>query len=270
MRRIHPGKTHQPTVTHHSLFLKGYYQMFTRVQCFSPSVLVPSCRISNFAAAVFVFALGISSLAVAQAPPAPTTPLVSPLGGTYAQPTQISMTDATPGASVYYFLNGGSATRYTGPITVSASATIQAVGVNFGGGTYTLSPYNTQTYTIQAAGSSPTPGSPAPSGSPAWTQLATLPSLFSTQGGILVNIGDGNLYGYTTAGTAPNRVNSVFVASQSNLSKWINITSPSLSHNGTESPHAMGKMPNGTVLMTQTGAGVADVFYWNGSTTSPA
>ena len=180
------------------------------------------------------------------------------------------MTDATPGASVYYFLNGGSATRYTGPITVSASATIQAVGVNFGGGTYTLSPYNTQTYTIQAAGSSPTPGSPAPSGSPAWTQLATLPSLFSTQGGILVNIGDGNLYGYTTAGTAPNRVNSVFVASQSNLSKWINITSPSLSHNGTESPHAMGKMPNGTVLMTQTGAGVADVFYWNGSTTSPA
>jgi Chitobiase/beta-hexosaminidase C-terminal domain len=225
-------------------------------------------RLSRFAAALSVTALCGSSLAIAQAPPAPATPIVSPLGGVHAQPQQITLTDSTPGAVLYYIINGGTPILYSAPFLVSTSETVQAAAVSYGGGTHTVGPYNTQSYTIQAGGG---PGGMGPGGSgPAWTELKVLPSLFSTQGGSMVNVGDGNIYAFTTAGTPPNRVNSVFVASQKNLAKWINITSSSLSQNGTEGAYSMGMSPNGTVFLSEGGSGVADVFHWNGSTTAPA
>ena len=197
-----------------------------------------------------------------QAQAVPVVPVVYPPGGTYATAQQITLSETTPGASIYYLINGGTPIRYTSPFTVSASESVLAIGVIVSGNSYTAGPYTTQNYTIQA--------SAAPSTSPTWTRLNTLPSPFSSQGGRLVSVGDANIYAVTNSGSSPNVITSIFVAPQSNLSNWTNITTPSLSQNGTEFPKFMGLMPNGTVLLSESnGTSVTDVFYWNGSTSSP-
>lgn len=192
-------------------------------------------------------------------PPPPATPVISPLGSSAAPYGPVTMTDSTPGALIYYEVNGGTPTRYTGPIQLTVSETIQAVAVSLGsGGTYALSPVNTQVYNL-----------PAPV-NPTWTQVFTLPTLFTSQGGTIVNAGDANLYGLSVARSSPHLVNSVYIAPQSNMAAWANITTASLSQNATEYPTAMGSTPSGTVFLAESnGAGISDVYYWNGSTTSP-
>ena len=59
----------------------------------------------------------------------PATPIFSINTGTYAGPQTVSLTDSTAGASIYYYLFGGSATtatKYTGPFTVSTSQYVVA------------------------------------------------------------------------------------------------------------------------------------------------
>jgi sugar lactone lactonase YvrE len=64
-------------------------------------------------------------------PPA-TTPVFSVAAGSYSGAQTVTITDATPGAVIYYatngsFLNGG--TQYTGAITVSTSETVAAYAI---------------------------------------------------------------------------------------------------------------------------------------------
>jgi cyclophilin family peptidyl-prolyl cis-trans isomerase len=59
----------------------------------------------------------------------PATPIFSINTGNYAGPQTISLTDSTAGATIYYYLFGGSATtvtKYTGPFTVSSSQYVVA------------------------------------------------------------------------------------------------------------------------------------------------
>jgi N-acetylneuraminic acid mutarotase len=63
-----------------------------------------------------------------------TTPVFSPAAGTYSSSQQIAITDAIAGAVIYYTTDGvttptSNSTQYTGPITVSANETIQAIAV---------------------------------------------------------------------------------------------------------------------------------------------
>ena len=68
----------------------------------------------------------------AVAPP-PAPPVMSPAGGTFRSPQTVIIQPATTGSTIYYSVNGEAAQRYTGPITVAAKATIQAVAIgNFG------------------------------------------------------------------------------------------------------------------------------------------
>ncbi len=77
-------------------------------------------------------------------------PVFSVAAGTYAAAQTVAITDSSSGAKIYYTTNGTtpttSSTLYSAPITVSATATIEAIAVATG---LTTSPVASATYTIQ-------------------------------------------------------------------------------------------------------------------------
>jgi hypothetical protein len=64
------------------------------------------------------------------------TPTFNPPGGTYPTAQSVTLATATPGASIRYTLDGSTptatSTLYTGPITIAASATVNAIGLKAG------------------------------------------------------------------------------------------------------------------------------------------
>jgi hypothetical protein len=62
---------------------------------------------------------------------APATPSISPGTGTYTGTQQVTVSDTTPGATIYYTIDGSipttSSTAYTSAISVSVSSTVQAI-----------------------------------------------------------------------------------------------------------------------------------------------
>ena len=130
------------------------------------------------------------TIVVAPALPAPT---FSPAPGTYTSPQSITIGDATAGTTIYYTTNGTAPTTsssvYNGPITVSATKTLQAIAVETG---YTNSAVASATYTIAVA-----PTLPAPTFSPT-------PGTYTSPQS--VTIGDataGTTIYYTTNGATP-------------------------------------------------------------------
>ncbi len=65
-------------------------------------------------------------------------PTFSPGSGNYNTPQTVTMSDATPGATIYYTTNGSTPTtsspKYTGPITISTNTTLQAIAAGNGYG----------------------------------------------------------------------------------------------------------------------------------------
>jgi hypothetical protein len=126
-------------------------------QCSQPTTVFKS----EFLQAIAV-APGMSPSAVASAGytinlnTAPT-PSISPAGGTYTGPQQITILDSLSGANIYYTTDGSSpittggtqaasAKLYTVPLTISQNTTLSAVAIVTG---YTPSAINSATYTIQ-------------------------------------------------------------------------------------------------------------------------
>ena len=68
--------------------------------------------------------------------PQPATPVFSPPGGTYSTPQLATISDATPGAIIYYTIDGTSPMtsenvfEYTGLIMISSSETLQAIAIS--------------------------------------------------------------------------------------------------------------------------------------------
>lgn len=84
---------------------------------------------------------------------AAATPIFSPAAGTYVGQQAVSITSSTPGASIYYTVNGSvpssSSTLYSGPVSVSASETVNAIAIASG---YLQSAVGTAAYTINKPG----------------------------------------------------------------------------------------------------------------------
>jgi hypothetical protein len=64
------------------------------------------------------------------------TPVITPNGGTYSTAQSVTITDGTSGAEIRYTLNGtdpiSTSALYSGPFTVSSSATVKAKGFKSG------------------------------------------------------------------------------------------------------------------------------------------
>jgi hypothetical protein len=89
-------------------------------------------------------------------PPA-ATPTFSPVAGTYTSAQTVTISDATPGATIYYTTNGttptGSSTKYLAPINMSATETLTAMGFATG---YSFSAVASAVYTITLPAATPT------------------------------------------------------------------------------------------------------------------
>jgi hypothetical protein len=102
----------------------------------------------TLAAANYDFAFKDGTLTITTAGPAAAPKFKQP-SGTYSSPLTVTITDATPGAVIYYALHGITptiaSTKYTGPIPVKASESIKAIAV---APNYTKSAVASATYTI--------------------------------------------------------------------------------------------------------------------------
>jgi hypothetical protein len=99
-------------------------------------------------------------------------PQFSLSAGTYVGPQSLTITDQTPGATIYYTTNGttpntGSAV-YNGPITVSTTETVEAIAVAPG---YAPSAVATAVYTITQSGGGGGQGDDVPT-LPEWCAIA--------------------------------------------------------------------------------------------------
>jgi hypothetical protein len=67
-----------------------------------------------------------------------SAPTFSPNPGTYSGAQSITLTDASSGVTIYYTTDGSTpttaSTRYTGPITISTTTTLQAIAAGNGYG----------------------------------------------------------------------------------------------------------------------------------------
>src|SRR6185312_10396483 len=136
-----------------------------------------------------------------------TTPTFAPPAGTYATAQTVTISDTTPNAAFFFTTNGTTpttaSTRYTGPITVGATETLQAIAVANG---VDNSEVGSATYTIGSGGGNP----------PQQTAQPT----FSPPGGIFtaaqsVSISDstpGATIFYTTDNSTPTSSSAVYAA----------------------------------------------------------
>jgi len=85
------------------------------------------------------------------AAPQAAAPVLNPGGENFTGSVSVTITDSTPGASIFYTTNGStpttSSTKYTGPINVAASETVKAIASASG---YVPSAVTSETYNLQS------------------------------------------------------------------------------------------------------------------------
>jgi ribosome-binding factor A len=149
-------------------------------------------------------ALGFSNSAVATATyvvnlPAAATPTFSPAAGTYTSVQTVTLSDTTAAATIYYTTNGTTpttgSTKYSGPISVGSTETINAIAVATG---FANSLVATAAYIINL------PAAAMPMFSPAagtYTSVQSVTISDTTAGATIY---------YTTNNTAPTTASTVY------------------------------------------------------------
>jgi sugar lactone lactonase YvrE len=129
--------------------------------------------------------------------PSAATPVLTPAPGTYNSSQNVMITDTTPAAVIYYTTNGtapsSSSMQYTGPIALTANATIRAIAVSTG---YTISATATAAYIIALP-------APQPSFAPA------AGTYLSSQSITIAESIPGAIIYYTTNGSAPTTASAI-------------------------------------------------------------
>lgn len=148
-------------------------------------------------------AAGFSPSAVSSASytitPLVATPVFFPLGGTYSNPVYVAISDSTANTAIYYTTNGKApttaSTRYTGPIEVSATETVQAIAVSGAN----ISLVGSASYTITAGVTAP----------------ATISTVPAQNGAVIVTLrsnSPGAQIYYTMDGSDPGTSSAVYLA----------------------------------------------------------
>jgi hypothetical protein len=133
--------------------------------------------------------------------PTASAPAFSLPGGTYNTPQMLTLTDATPGATIYYTTNGtapsASSTAYTAPITIASTELVKAVAIATG---YNPSPLSSKAYTYSSLPRATAPSFSLAGGHYTTPQMLTLTD--ATPGAVIY---------YTTNGTTPTTSSTLYV-----------------------------------------------------------
>ncbi|MGP8184783.1 MAG: chitobiase/beta-hexosaminidase C-terminal domain-containing protein [Terracidiphilus sp.] len=185
-----------PTVNSTVFFTSGSQPInIQQSETLKAIAIAPGCLPSAVVSATYVL------------PPPATTPTLSLATGTYSTPQTVTISDSTPGATIYYQIYPGyplnpvypttSSPVYTGPVTILSSETIiaMATAANYVQSGYVLVFYVINTSATQAAA----PTFSVPAGTYAAAQTVTISD--TTPGATIY---------YTTNGTTPTTGSSVY------------------------------------------------------------
>jgi hypothetical protein len=194
----------------------------------------------------------------ASAVTAAATPTVSPSGGSFTSTQQVTLSDSTPGAVIYYTLDGTTPTtassKYTAALSIASTTTVKAIAVASG---YASSAIASASYTISAPSTAPVA---AALGAAANVQALLSNGTAVANGGI-----DNGNYAYsaTLAGTSVTWSGATFVLGASGTLNGASGTTVNLS---------AGNFSKLTMLATGVnGSQVSQAFvvtYTDGTTTT--
>ncbi len=124
--------------------------------------------------------------------PQAAIPMISPVGQSFTGSLQVTITDSTPGATIYYTTDGsvptGQSLVYTAPISVNTTQTVSAVASASG---YLQSSVASQSYTLQNQTLAPV--------------FSPLPTIYSSPQTVTITDGTPSAVIYfTTDGTTPS------------------------------------------------------------------
>lgn len=187
------------------------------------------------------------------------TPTFNPPGGTYTSAQNVTISCATPGATIYYSTDGSTpSTRYTSPVNISSTATLKAKATKPG---WTDSQIASANYTINITPNTvATPTFSPPGGT--YTSAQSVRITCATSGATIR---------YTTNGSEPTQ-NSPTYSSPINVSSTTTIKAKGFKNGWTPSstasatytikvvpPDNMVYVPGGTFTMGRTtGSGDSD------------
>jgi hypothetical protein len=130
--------------------------------------------------------------------PTTFTPVFTPAAGTYSSTQTVTISTATPSATIYYTTDGSTPTTssavYSGPITVSVAETLQAIAVAPG---YSNSTAGSAAYTISSVAA--TPAFTPAGGTYTSTQMVTISTMTPSA----------TIY-YTSNGSTPTTGSAVY------------------------------------------------------------